>query len=285
MPSVILSDNGVSSGSAGLKSTAASDGVLVLQTTTSGGTATNAVYIDTSQNIGFGTSAPGYTASNRIVAAINGSTSSILALMNGGTNRGYLYADSTDTILWSEGTRNLNLGTASAGPVIFTTNNTERGRFNASAPILCLAGGNTSATGTGIAFPATQSASTDANTLDDYEEGTWTPTPIPVSGSFTTTSVAGWYVKIGRQVTLNGFIRIDDRGTAPGFTGFSNIPFTSSASTNAGASCAAREQSNTGVAWTLQLSPNSTNCFMREYTNSASISNGASWVFTITYEV
>jgi hypothetical protein len=32
-----------------------------------------------------------------------------------------------------------------------------------------------SASGSGISFPATQSASSDANTLDDYEEGTWTP--------------------------------------------------------------------------------------------------------------
>lgn len=27
-----------------------------------------------------------------------------------------------------------------------------------------------------IVFPATQNASSNANTLDDYEEGTWTPT-------------------------------------------------------------------------------------------------------------
>jgi hypothetical protein len=31
------------------------------------------------------------------------------------------------------------------------------------------------ASGAGITFPAAQSASSDANTLDDYEEGTWTP--------------------------------------------------------------------------------------------------------------
>ena len=54
MPSIILSDNGVSSGSAGLKSTAASDGALALQTTTAGGTATTAVTIDRSQNVGVG---------------------------------------------------------------------------------------------------------------------------------------------------------------------------------------------------------------------------------------
>jgi hypothetical protein len=55
MPSILLSDNGVSSGSAGLKTTAASDGSLALQTTTAGGVATTAVTIDTSQNVGVGT--------------------------------------------------------------------------------------------------------------------------------------------------------------------------------------------------------------------------------------
>jgi Chaperone of endosialidase len=55
MASTILSDNGVSSGSAGLKSSADSTGVLALQTSTSGGTATTAVTIDTSQQVGIGT--------------------------------------------------------------------------------------------------------------------------------------------------------------------------------------------------------------------------------------
>ena len=50
----ILSDNGVSSGSAGLKSGGGSDGTLLLQTTTSGGTATTAVLIDNAQNVGVG---------------------------------------------------------------------------------------------------------------------------------------------------------------------------------------------------------------------------------------
>ena len=54
MASTILADNGVSSGSAGLKSSADSTGVLAFQTTTAGGTATTAVTIDTSQNMGLG---------------------------------------------------------------------------------------------------------------------------------------------------------------------------------------------------------------------------------------
>jgi hypothetical protein len=58
-----------------------------------------------------------------------------------------------------------------------------------------------SASGAGISFPATQSASTDANTLDDYEEGTWTPT----QGSFSTWTspvFTATYTKVGRLVTL-----------------------------------------------------------------------------------
>jgi hypothetical protein len=58
-------------------------------------------------------------------------------------------------------------------------------------------------TGGQVAFPATQAASADANTLDDYEEGTYTGTLTGVSGSVTTTVR---YTKIGNQITLN----IDD---------------------------------------------------------------------------
>lgn len=58
MPSTILSDNGVSSGTAGIKTTGSNDGQLALQTTTAGGTATTAMTIDTSQNVGIGTTTP-----------------------------------------------------------------------------------------------------------------------------------------------------------------------------------------------------------------------------------
>jgi hypothetical protein len=53
MPSTILSDNGASSGTAGLKSTGSNDGQLVLQTTTAGGAATTAMTIDTGQAVTF----------------------------------------------------------------------------------------------------------------------------------------------------------------------------------------------------------------------------------------
>lgn len=63
------------------------------------------------------------------------------------------------------------------------------------------------ASGAGITFPSTQSASTDPNTLDDYEEGTFTPTLIGSTGAGvgTYTAQTGRYTKIGRIVyfTLN----------------------------------------------------------------------------------
>ena len=54
MASIIKSDNGVSSGVTGIVQTADSTGQLALQTTTSGGTATTAITIDNSQNVGVG---------------------------------------------------------------------------------------------------------------------------------------------------------------------------------------------------------------------------------------
>jgi hypothetical protein len=76
----------------------------------------------------------------------------------------------------------------------------------------CVSVGNAtpSTSGAGITFPATQSASSDANTLDDYEEGTWTPTAVGATSAGTTTYVlqVGRYTKIGNVVNATGFIAI-----------------------------------------------------------------------------
>jgi hypothetical protein len=60
---------------------------------------------------------------------------------------------------------------------------------------------------TGIKFPATQVASADANTLDDYEEGTWTASLTPItSGTISLSTSAGTFTKIGNQVTITAFL-------------------------------------------------------------------------------
>jgi hypothetical protein len=58
--------------------------------------------------------------------------------------------------------------------------------------------------GSGITFPATAVAASDANTLDDYEEGTWTPNQgsgLVVVGTFSST---GRYTKVGNLVYVTG---------------------------------------------------------------------------------
>jgi hypothetical protein len=55
----------------------------------------------------------------------------------------------------------------------------------------------------GVNFPATQVASSDANTLDDYEEGAWVPTDGSGAGlAFTVANCR--YTKVGRLVTVQG---------------------------------------------------------------------------------
>jgi hypothetical protein len=93
---------------------------------------------------------------------------------------------------------------------------------------LALSGASTSATGVGITFPATQSASTDANTLDDYEEGTWTPAYSVASGSITANSnTSGKYTKIGRVVYIWGYISYQSNSSASGAVTITGLPFTS----------------------------------------------------------
>ena len=82
-----------------------------------------------------------------------------------------------------------------------------------------------STSGAGITFPATQSASSNANTLDDYEEGDWTPTIASGYTSVSYNSQGGWYTKVGRFANISG--RIQFSGTANGAAiQIGSLPFT-----------------------------------------------------------
>jgi len=98
----------------------------------------------------------------------------------------------------------------------------------------CLGVGNAtpSTSGAGITFPATQSASTDANTLDDYEEGTWTPT---LNGSITNPTVtytnqAGIYTKVGNLVTVSFSLQWSATTGGGGLLFVGGLPFTTTSS-------------------------------------------------------
>ena len=78
----------------------------------------------------------------------------------------------------------------------------------------------------GITFNGDTAA---ANALDDYEEGTWTPTWIVASGSITANSnTSGRYTKIGRVVSIMGYISYQSNSPdATGVVSVGGLPFTS----------------------------------------------------------
>lgn len=97
--------------------------------------------------------------------------------------------------------------------------------------------GATISVASGIGFPATQSASADANTLDDYEEGNWTPT-VSFGGAqvgITYASQSGMYTKIGRMVFLSFKVELSNKGSSTGAAQINGTPVTSSAFFGGGA--------------------------------------------------
>ncbi len=79
-----------------------------------------------------------------------------------------------------------------------------------------------------IVFPASQNASANVNTLDDYEEGTFTPTFVSSGGGTPTYSFQnGTYTKIGDRVLITCSIGISALNTlAAGTLTIAGLPFT-----------------------------------------------------------
>lgn len=89
-----------------------------------------------------------------------------------------------------------------------------------------------------LKFPATQNASTNANTMDDYEEGDWTPSiggSGGQSGQVYTTQV-GKYVKIGKMVFCQFRVQLSTLGTITTNVQIQGLPFTAENTTNQSAS-------------------------------------------------
>ena len=107
-------------------------------------------------------------------------------------------------------------------PAGATTTPTLKMTINSTGAVV-LAGGTTSANGTGITFPATPNPSSNANTLDDYEEGTFTPVDNSGAG-LTFTSAYGYYIKVGKVVYVQA--KLVYPSTASGLNNsVSGLPF------------------------------------------------------------
>jgi hypothetical protein len=116
----------------------------------------------------------------------------------------------------------------------------------------------------GITFPASQVPSANANTLDDYEEGTWTPTDGSGAG-LTFSGVSGNYVKLGNLVIAQCAFTYPVTSSSSQAR-MNGLPFVTA--TNGGGFCM---YNNAGVGIVLRNETATTNTF---FTNVTSPSTG-----------
>ena len=223
---------------------------------------TNAVYIDSSQNVGIGTASPTNklhvaSSSFETIKLQGTSTVSGINFVNSASGNGYIYYDN--------------------GPnMLFYTNGSERARINSSGNLqtigtISVGNATPSTSGAGITFPATVSLSTDANTLDDYEEGTWTPS---LGGNTTYTARTGTYTKIGNtvRVYLEVTVNLIGTGSTTTVSGFPFSPFGNDAG------CVSYfDTLNASVYWlTIQMQSGGNCIFAGTTAATATIVNGVS---------
>jgi hypothetical protein len=188
--------------------------------------------VDTSQNVGIGTASPAnrlhvFSTTNAVQLKIEGDGSTVRAQINtvndhgdclwgieGGTTTG-------DGIIYIAGATNLKI----------STNGTERMRIPSAGgvqAVTCVSVGNAtpSVSGAGITFPASQSASSDANTLDDYEEGSWNATVSDGTNNATMSTNGGSYTKVGNLVTVTGYFACSNKASISGNLRVIGLPFT-----------------------------------------------------------
>jgi hypothetical protein len=148
------------------------------------------------------------------VGLTGGSASTPALFFTGDANTG-IYSPAADTIAFVEGGAEAARIDSSGRLLVGTTTATANGG------VLELSGG--------ITFPATAVAASNANTLDDYEEGTWTPTIAGTStaGTATYATRIGTYVKVGKIVQIQLYVNFSS-GTGTGNLQITGLPFTSS---------------------------------------------------------
>ena len=178
--------------------------------------------------------------------------------------------------------------TAASQFIKFETDSAERARIPFTGGIqsvnsISVGNATPSTSGAGITFPATQSASSDANTLDDYEEGTWTPAYAPSSNSFTSITYgfnAGKYTKIGNMVYVAWRMRTSALtvGSGSGTVLITGLPFTAVANVYFAlgigdafavnnAACALVNESNSNIS--LQQERNNTSIVVTDLSTSS----------------
>jgi len=157
---------------------------------------------DNSGDFSIGSSTINLQSTNRTVLNVNGQTSTALCLNSNDTITGFLFADSGEFRIQAE---------AGAGNLVKIRNNNGT---------ICHFDDD------GIKFNGDTAA---ANALDDYEEGTFTPSISSglSAGQIAFNSRSGKYTKVGNLVTFTFHMNISSATLDSGDLKFGGLPFTS----------------------------------------------------------
>ena len=247
-----------------------------------GGNAT-AITIDSSENIGLGVTNPAdYYAENLVVAAADEGG---ITIESATTEKTYLmFADGTSGsaayrgfIGYDHGASPEIMNIACSGDMNFLTGSSQSEKVRIKeAGQLIVPAGVTLGTGTGV-YAA-------ANTLEDYEEGTWTPTFSVTNGAVEIFSAR--YTKIGRQVIINLAFNVTTAiSSGDRFLTFS-VPFTqfTAGTTDIGVVSVYPDGNNNNVGLVLNSSSGNTNDFAMAFTLAASFGAGSRIMCKLVYE-
>jgi hypothetical protein len=217
-------------------------------------------------------------ATNTILKGDGGTYS---AIGSSGNWSSYIPFVASDTVMEIGRYIDFHTSASSTADFDFRLDNSSSGNLGFSGNISIGSGSGAVSAGN-IIFPSAQSASTNANTLDDYEEGTWTPTFFGNGsnpGLWVYNIRTGRYIKIGKMVYIEARLRISSRSTAPTTNSgliIGTLPFTSENTPNQFASISVSFTS----AWNVNhirfyglVPPNSTAIDMYKTTTST-ISQG-----------
>ena len=163
-----------------------------------------------------------------------------------------------------------------------TSNPTLYGNVSVTG-VIGVGGATPSTSGSGITFPASQSASSNANTLDDYEEGTFTPT-ISGNGSSPNQVCSGTYTKTGRYVFCTARVVVGASSTMSEWNGITGLPFTAeNIAVGIAGGGGGRESGQTGHWWYFNVDSNATTGSGANYVNSNTADYRYAWFLTFSY--
>jgi hypothetical protein len=256
-------------------------------------------------NLGIGTATPvrfntGGSISARVLTVFNAGTDGAnrgeIQIGNAGTASG----TNTGLIIFGCGSSNTALSNAGAIGAVLNADSSASG--NGAVTIYSTTAGvfteKARIDSDGLKFNGDTAA---ANALDDYEEGTFTPTILFGGASagvtYNTSFNGGHYTKIGNRVYVNGYLILSNKGSSTGAAAIGGLPFTSLNTTSplSGFSAAALARIN-GITFADQLTgvnaPNSSTIEFYEATNAgvettltdADFINSSRIMFALTYQ-